>query len=313
MPLTHLLTSLCLSALTLSAASALPGVDEGCTPGYWKTHVERWDGLGADDFTQTVVASFPFNLTFGVDTVESGVASSTTLIEATDLGGGGLNALARHAAAALASADSVSYPVTVGQVIDLYRSATVGSASVEGIKNLLASYNELGCPLSNSTPPPPTRIFCVGDQGDCPCANEGLLGGCANSTGLGARLDVTGSSSVAADDLGLVATQLPPNTAVLFLMANAPRRVVFMNGLLCVGGPMSKIYRLPPIMNSGPDGTASYGPGLVAASKSPLVPVPGGIQAGETWYMQAYFRDMTGCGNGANTSNSVMVTFTPGP
>ena len=226
----HLLTSLCLSALTASYALARPSTsDEGCTPGYWRNHVERWDGLGTDDFTQAVVASLPFNLTFGVGAFESGIASSTTLIEATSTGGGDLNALARHAAAALASADSVSYPLTVGEVIDLNRSATVGSASVTGIKDLLASFNELGCPLSNSTPPPP------------------------------------------------------------------------------------KIFRLPPIMNSGPNGAASYGPGLVAISKTPLLPAPGGIQPGDTWYMQAHFCDMSGCGNGANTSNSVMVTFVPGP
>ena len=159
--------------------------------------------------------------------------------------------------------------------------------------------------------PPPPRYFCVADQGDCPCGNEGLLAGCENSTGLGARLDAVGETSVAADDLTLTATQLPPNTAVLFLMADALRRAPFMDGLLCIGGPQSKIFRIPPILNSGADGTASLSGGLVALSNTQLVPVAGGIQPGDTWYFQTYFRDMGSCGNGANTSNVVGVVFTP--
>ena len=153
--------------------------------------------------------------------------------------------------------------------------------------------------------------YCIANRGDCPCGNEDPDGGCANSTGLGAKLRTRGTASVTSDDLQVVATQLPTNTAVLFLLANTFRRVEFMDGLLCIGGPMSKIYRLPPIMNSGSDGTATYGPGLVAASNTPMVPITGGIHAGETWYLQAYFRDMGSCANGANTSNAISVTFEP--
>ncbi|MDA8593144.1 hypothetical protein N9L90_04445, partial [Planctomycetota bacterium] len=110
-----------------------------------------------------------------------------------------------------------------------------------------------------------------------------------------------------------VATQLPANATVLFLAADTLSRSPFMDGLLCIGGPGSKIYRLPPATTSGADGTATLGSGLVALSNTNAVPIKGGIIPGDTWYFQTFFRDMGmgGCGTGANTSNVVGVTFTP--
>jgi len=297
----------------LQVAPAQGGCSEGCTPGYWKNHVERWDGLKGDDFTQTVRADMSFNVVFGVDESHSGVPDNVTLVEAVETGGGGLDALNRHAAAALASADSVCYPLSVGDVIDLYRDAvgaTAGAATVPSAHALLEGYNELGCPLSNNTPPPPPRYFCVADQGDCGCGADSLLAGCVNSTGLGARLEAEGGSSVTSDDLTLVVTQLPANTTVLMLMAQNTSRIPFGDGLICIAG-MSKIFRLPPAFNAGPEGTVTGGPGYVALTQTPLVPVPGGIQAGDTWNFQAYYRDLAGCGSGFNTSNGVSVTFVP--
>lgn len=291
---------------------ALGNSDEGCTPGYWKNHVERWDGLDNDDFTQTVRYDQSFNVVFGVDESRSGLDDTDTLHDAARAGGGGLRALNRHAAAGLASADSVNYPLSVGQVLDLYRDAVgaiSGPATVASAHALLECYNEFGCPLSNSWCPPPPRYFCVADQGDCGCGEDSLLAGCVNSSGLGARLEAEGSTSITADDLTLVLTQLPPNSTALMLMAQQTSRLAWGDGLLCIGG-MSKIFRLPPALSTGANGTATAGPGLVALSQTPLVPVPGGIQAGDTWNFQAYFRDMFGCGSGFNSSNGVSVTFT---
>ncbi|MDA8959725.1 hypothetical protein N9F46_00765, partial [bacterium] len=105
---------LALSAGPAPLAANTPA--EGCTPGYWKNHLERWDGVGSNDFTQSVVASLSFNGVFGVTSTESGLAETATLFDATSLMGGGLEALNRHAAAAAASADSVDYSITLGQV-----------------------------------------------------------------------------------------------------------------------------------------------------------------------------------------------------
>jgi hypothetical protein len=300
------------AASHLQVALAQGSCNEGCTPGYWQNHVERWDGLNGDDFTQTVRADMSFNAVFGVDQSFSGLADTVTLLDALLLGGGGLEALNRHAAAALASADSVCYPASVGEVIDLYRDAVdaiPGPETIASVHLLFEGYNQLGCPLDNNTPPPPPRYFCVADQGDCGCGGDSLLAGCVNSTGLGARLEAEGSSSVTSDDLTLVATQLPANTTVLMLMAMNTSRLPFGDGTICIAG-MSKIFRLPPALDSGPTGTVTGGPGYVALSNTIQVPVPGGIQAGDTWNFQAFYRDVAGC-TGFNISNGVSVTFAP--
>lgn len=153
--------------------------------------------------------------------------------------------------------------------------------------------------------------LCRADGGDCPCGNEDPSGGCANSSGCGARLRALGSTSIAADNLQILATELPLQASTLFLMSDAPRRATWLDGVLCVGGPTSRIYRLPPVISSGPDGEAVFGPGLVALSGTPQVPVVGGIQAGDTWYLQAYYRDSSTCGNGANATDALAVTFVP--
>jgi hypothetical protein len=299
-------------ALAVSQSQAsFASSSEGCTPGYWKNHLERWDGIDDDDFTHTVRYHQSFNVVFGVSTPQSGRSESDTLRDAVRTGGGGLRALNRHAAAALASADSVDYPLSVGQVIDIYRDAVgaiPGPATINSAHALFECYNERHCPLSNCTPPPPPRYFCVADQSDCACGADSLLAGCVNSTGLGARLEAEGSSRIGADDLRLLLTQLPPNSTALMLMAQQTSRVAWGDGLLCIGG-LSKIFRLPPALNTGEHGTATSGPGLVALSLTPLVPVPGGIQAGDTWNFQAYFRDVLGCGSGFNSSNGVSITF----
>ena len=158
----------------------------------------------------------------------------------------------------------------------------------------------------------PTTPYCLADQSDCPCGNDDPAAGCINGSGQGALITGEGSASVTADDLQLTASGLPANTTVLFLAADAARRAPFLDGLLCVGGPTSKIYRLPPALNSGPSGAVTFGPGLIALSNTPAVPIVGGIVPGDTWYFQTFFRDMGGsCGTGGNVSSAVSITFTP--
>jgi len=102
----------------------------GCSPGYWRNHLERWPETPyaeGDDF----------DATFGVDLFDPDL----TLGAAVALGGGDPNDLARHGTAALLSAShvGVNYPFTVDAVI-----ALVQAGDPEG---LLAASNSLGCPL----------------------------------------------------------------------------------------------------------------------------------------------------------------------
>ena len=132
--------------ITASATDSVvieePPGGEGCTPGYWKQpqHLDSWTQFLT---TQT------FNEVFGVDVTLSTGGDDATLLEALQSGGGGINALARHAVAALLNAASgdVDSDYTVAEVIALVQDA-VESGDFETAKNLLAASNEAGCPLS---------------------------------------------------------------------------------------------------------------------------------------------------------------------
>jgi uncharacterized repeat protein (TIGR01451 family) len=110
---------------------------EGCTPGFWKQdqHFDSWVGYSPTDSFEDV---------FGVD-----VPGDPTLLEALNAGGGGINALMRHAVAALLNASNpdVDSDFTVAEVIALVQEA-IATGDYERIKDILAAANEQGCPLN---------------------------------------------------------------------------------------------------------------------------------------------------------------------
>lgn len=101
--------------------------DDGCTPGYWKNHLDSWPATGYSP-------SDSFFAVFGVD------LGYLTLGEAVNAKGGGSNVVARHGTAALLSAahPDVGYPYTVDEVIALVQAGDADS---------LVAANELGCPI----------------------------------------------------------------------------------------------------------------------------------------------------------------------
>ncbi len=124
------------------------GGGEGCTPGYWKQrhHFDSWPAAyDTDDLFGAV-----FTACGSGDTLqrpESGSICGKTLLQALKLRGGGLNALGRHAVAALLSSATVSYDLTTGGVIAAVNGA-LDSNSYSSTKNMLADYNEQNCPLN---------------------------------------------------------------------------------------------------------------------------------------------------------------------
>jgi hypothetical protein len=106
-----------------------PPGGEGCTPGYWRNHFEDWPPTGYSP-------SADFDATFGVDYFNPNI----TLGQAVVLGGGGVNAVARHGTAGLLSAahPDVDYPYTVAEVIAFVQA---------GDKSALEEANELGCSI----------------------------------------------------------------------------------------------------------------------------------------------------------------------
>ncbi len=305
--------TLCAVAIVVSGGtSAAQSCAEGCTPGYWKTHPERWDGVGTDDFTTTIHHQLSFNAVLGVSSQDSGKADAVSLLEAAATGGGGLNALGRHTAAALASADSsIHYAMDVNTVIGLYRDAVgaeVGDETVSSIHTRFADANEAGCPLSNNYEGSPVCLFCFAEERDCPCGNEFAGAGCKNSTGAGGKLSASGTTNYNADDLVLTATDLPANTPVIWIQAPSTTRTPLRDGLLCLAPGGLKIIRAETQLSSNA-GVAVYGPGIIQKSIDNPVEVAE-IFPGSTWYFQAYYRDSSSpCGEMANLTNAAQATF----
>lgn len=106
-----------------------PPGGEGCTPGYWRNHLEDWPPTGYSP-------SDDFDTIFGVDYFNPDI----TLGKAITLGGGGVNKVARHGTAALLSAahPDVSYPYTEAEVIAFVQSRNIDP---------LVAANELGCTI----------------------------------------------------------------------------------------------------------------------------------------------------------------------
>jgi hypothetical protein len=127
---------------------------EGCTPGFWKNNGDKH---GASAWCDAYDPADSFSSAFGVViTVRAGGKKNNpitdpTLLQALNANGGGINALARHAVAALLNAcsDCVQYAmVSPAQVIAAVQ-AEVPDGDIEGLMNEFAFYNEAGCPVNS--------------------------------------------------------------------------------------------------------------------------------------------------------------------
>ena len=148
--------------------------------------------------------------------------------------------------------------------------------------------------------------FCPAPLG--PCGNPDPNAGCMNSTGAGALLTASGTSSVTLDNLILTTTQVPPFRPGLLMQGpSLAAPVPFFDGLRCISGAL----RRWPLQISSAGGTYTSGPGMVAYSVGNFAPIHW-LTAGSTWHFQQWYRDPLGpCATGANVSNVASVTFTP--
>ncbi|QDV07608.1 hypothetical protein Poly30_31350 [Planctomycetes bacterium Poly30] len=127
--------------------------------------------------------------------------------------------------------------------------------------------------------------------------------GNVNSSGLGGALGVAGSTSVTAQDLALVATNLPSNSLGYMLMSRTEALVPGFGGsqgTLCLGGTL---YRFSAsVQQSGPMGEVTFAPDFGA--------LPSGqtFAAADSWSFQYWFRDANP-GPTSNTTGAVRVLF----
>jgi hypothetical protein len=116
-------------------ATTPPPKFEGCTPGFWKNHLTAWPD-----------AYSPTDTLGGLFTGLEPALASRTLLSALNQGRGGLDALLRHAVAALLNAGSIDYPLTTGQIIDMVNEAIASADkdTIESLKDTLDEFNNLG-------------------------------------------------------------------------------------------------------------------------------------------------------------------------
>jgi len=120
------------------------------------------------------------------------------------------------------------------------------------------------------------------------------------SASPGARITWDGSSSIAANDLELVATLCPAGQFGIFFMGATRIQVAFGHGFLCAGGGLTRFN--PPIL------TDAFGEARYALDVS-APPAAGLVVEGSTWNFQFWFRDPPAGGAGFNTTDGLEVVF----
>jgi predicted carbohydrate-binding protein with CBM5 and CBM33 domain len=128
------------------------------------------------------------------------------------------------------------------------------------------------------------------------CVSNGNSG-----SATGAQISASGTASVAANDLTLLAGDLPANVPGIFFHGSGQAATPFGEGVLCVA---TNIVRIPPPSFSGASGELMTQ--LDNQSAGGI-----GIASGVTRNFQAWFRDTSGGPSGFNLSDARSVTFLP--
>jgi len=126
-----------------------------------------------------------------------------------------------------------------------------------------------------------------------------------NSVGAGCLMGRTGSTSIAANDCVLHATDGVPAQFGVFFYGSSQALVPFGDGFRCVSG---SIFRLQPPQLTNALGNASR---LVDFGAPPAGSGPGQVTAGSTWNFQYWFRDPAAGGTGFNLSDGLALQFAP--
>jgi glucose/arabinose dehydrogenase len=118
-----------------------------------------------------------------------------------------------------------------------------------------------------------------------------------NSVGSGAAIGSTGSASIAASELNLLASHCPHHVPGFFFYGTQEVANPLGNGVRCVGGTSVRL----PVTVTDEHGFVSRPFDAAAAS----------LAAGQTRYFQYYYRDSAGGGDLFNLSDGLSVLFCP--
>jgi hypothetical protein len=130
-----------------------------------------------------------------------------------------------------------------------------------------------------------------------------------NSTGFGAEMAMSGSTSIAANDLVLNAGPIPPGEPGIFYYGQTETQIPFGDGFRCIGtsGP-GTVFRLFPFVTPGALGNLSYN---VDNQHVPAGSPGAQLLAGSTWKFQAWYRDPAAGGAGFNLSDGLSLFLIP--
>jgi CHRD domain len=128
-----------------------------------------------------------------------------------------------------------------------------------------------------------------------------------NSTGSAGELSAHGSLGVATDSLYLRLDSLPPTSLAVLLVSGGSTQdpaVASQAARLCLGGaPIGRFTG--QLIHTGPAGAGAV---QVNLSALPLDP-PLGVQPGETWNFQGWYRDSANPAAPSNFTGAVSLTF----
>lgn len=140
------------------------------------------------------------------------------------------------------------------------------------------------------------------------CGAETVCTGAPNAVGPGATLRASGSTSVVANDLAFRVSGLPPSTSAILFYGGDTASVPAGNGTRCVGPGSAGLFRAT-VAFANASGELQLPLDLTT---SPFSAGASRIDAGSTWYFQAWYRDVGGpLGATFNLTSAASVLFCP--
>ncbi len=137
---------------------------------------------------------------------------------------------------------------------------------------------------------------------DAPCGTSNYCVTTANSIGSGAIISSGGSTSVAANDMVLIAYGLPLSQPGIFFYGPNQTQIPYGNGNLCAGGGINRL----PVVFSSSWGDTYYNLDITSPPQA-----SGQILDGSTWNFQFWYRDPNGGGAFYNFTDGLSATFCP--
>ena len=130
-----------------------------------------------------------------------------------------------------------------------------------------------------------------------------------NSTGNAGRIRLFGDGAASGDDVVLFADRLPPFQTTLFLNSRSTGSMPMLGGgegTLCLGGSVNRYVGPGELTPATPLGEAWL---RLSLPNTPDGSAVSPVLAGETWYYQAWHRDVVGGAQTTNLTDAVAVTY----